>query len=277
MRTAFALRTACVTGLTLALSLGGCPTDGAGGGINGEALGLGGTIGDVITTTFGDADPNGLFGDPNDINFDPNDLPFDPNEFDIFGAPGGSGEDAIQDPNLVDNGGIEPGDPTPPPSEQEFSLAPDDHPDGTDLTDLGEHITLSTTLSDNEPVELFFVSASDDNQGLAPSGDRVFGHANVPYFNDNRRLRVDFDSPARIVSIEFAGGTLNGTEIGRLQAFDHTGTLLAEYVTAPLGPGETERMQIERPQADIDYMMAYVADGDGNFGRMDDLRYTLIR
>lgn len=174
--------------------------------------------------------------------------------------------------NGTDDGGA---DDTDDPNAPAFTIEPDNFADGTDLTGLNPNVTLSTTGADNVPVELFFVSASEDNLDLAPTGTRVFGHANIPFFNNDRRLRMDFASPANYVSLLFAGGTFFETEIGRLQAYDQAGNLLAEYVTQPRESGETELMTIARPTADIAWALAYVAENEGSFGRLDQLGFTL--
>lgn len=157
----------------------------------------------------------------------------------------------------------------------ELALEPDDFADGTALTDALAGVTLSTTLSDNVPVEAFVVTASVDGLELAPTGDTVFGHADVQFFNNERRLRLDFDAPVKGVSLQFAGGTFFETEIGRLEAYDADGELLAEYVSQPMAAGESEELSIARASAEIAFAIAYVAEGEGSFGRLDALRIDL--
>ncbi len=160
-------------------------------------------------------------------------------------------------------------------SGQEFSIEPDDYDDGTDLTDINPYVTLTTTLSDNVTVDSFPVTASDDGLGLAPTGDRVFGHANVQFFNSDRRLRMDFSTNVQVVSILFAGGTFFETEVGRLVAFDENGNQLAEVISPQKGAGVPELLQVTREQADIAWAIAYVAENEGSFGRFDLLSFTL--
>ncbi|MGE0481236.1 MAG: hypothetical protein AB7Q17_12260, partial [Phycisphaerae bacterium] len=146
----------------------------------------------------------------------------------------------------------------PPTSvEVSYELEPDDFPHETDLTLISPHLRLYTALDTNEIVELFYVTATDDGQGLAPTGQRVFGHFNIPFFNDDRRLVMVFDVNASAVSIAFAGGTFSQTETGRLQVFGAGGQALAEYVTSPRGAGEIEVMTITRDSADIAFAIAY--------------------
>ncbi len=159
-------------------------------------------------------------------------------------------------------------------TEQSVTIEPDDHPDGTELTGVSPLFELHTALDDNSIAGLFEVTASDDGQGLAPTGEQVFGHEDIPFFNDNRRLRIDFESPAREVSVLFGGGTFFETEIGRLQAYDVGDNLIAEYSTSPMGAGETEEMFIRRETFDIAWVVAY-SEGGGSFGRLDALTVTV--
>lgn len=160
-------------------------------------------------------------------------------------------------------------------TNQSATIEPDDHAEGTELTNISEHVTLWTTADDNVPIELFTVTANDDGFDYAPTGNMVFGHANIGFWNNDRRLRMDFNALASAVSITFAGGTFGATEIGRLQVYDIDDNLLAEYVADPLGPGEAEVMTINRASSDIAWAIAYIADGEGSFGRLDDLNFTV--
>jgi hypothetical protein len=182
--------------------------------------------------------------------------------------------DASCDPEGLEGNCDTPTPEDPPVTEQTVTIEPDDYVDGTDLTHISPHVTLWTADNENRVVSLFFVSASDDGQGLAPTGNRVFGHANIPFFNTNRRLLLVFSAPTRSVSIMFAGGTFHDTEIGRLQVFDASNQLLAEYVTEPREAGENELMTVTRATADIAWALAYVAEDEGSFGRLDQLSFT---
>lgn len=187
-------------------------------------------------TTSGDADPN-----------EPADTPLDPEPDDA-------------DPDADFAGAV--------------VIEPDDYADRTVLTSISAAVALSVTGSDNLP-GAFEVTANDDGFDFAPTGAHVFGHSNVGFFNSERRMRMDFATPARAVRIDFAGGTYFETEIGRLEVYDVNGARLAEYVTQPLGSGEPETMMIVRESADIAWAIAYVAAGEGSFGRLDNLRFVV--
>jgi hypothetical protein len=160
-------------------------------------------------------------------------------------------------------------------SPGEHSIRPDDFAAGTQLTQINAAVTLTTAGSDNAPIDHFVVTASDDGQSRAPSGVRVFGHDDIPFFNNDFRMRMDFAQPASTVRLFFAGGTFSATEIGRLQVYDQFDNLLNEYVTAPRGPGEVEEMAISRASADIAWAVAFIAENEGSFGRLDDLTFTI--
>lgn len=159
---------------------------------------------------------------------------------------------------------------------QIVQIEPDDYADRTNLSNLHAAVQLSTTLEDNVPVPAFFVSANEVGEQLAPTGTRVFGHANVPFFNDFRRLRMDFADPVFSVSILFGGGTFGSTDGGRLEIYNAAGTLLDWYDTALLAVGQSETMALFRPQGDIDFAIAYTPAGRGNFGRLDGLRFSVV-
>lgn len=159
---------------------------------------------------------------------------------------------------------------------QVVQIEPDDYADGSDVSDVSSAVHLSTTLADNVPVPIFFVSANEVGEELAPTGTRVFGHANVPFFNDFRRLRMDFADAVFGVSILYGGGTFGSTDSGRLEIYDAAGTLLDWYDTAPLALGQGETMALFRPQGDIDFAIAYTPAGRGNFGRLDELGFSVV-
>ncbi|MFO0837953.1 MAG: hypothetical protein U1D55_05455 [Phycisphaerae bacterium] len=187
------------------------------------------------------------------------------------GAPGGSQSTGTSGQNNGAAGGQSSSSASNDPT---FTLEPDDFAPGTDVSKALSQVTLSTTGSDNVPVPLFTVTATDDNLDIAPTGSNVFGHADIGFFNNDRRLRMDFTAPVKGVSILFAGGTFFETEIARLQVYDAGNSLLAEYVTQPRGAGAVEEMSIQRSSADIAWALAYEAEGDGSFARLDKLVIT---
>src|SRR6185436_10274925 len=126
-------------------------------------------------------------------------------------------------------------------------------------------VTLTTAGSDNVTIDLFTVTATDDDQDLAPTDTRVFAHSEIPFWNNDRRLRMDFTAPVSHVRILFAGGTFFDTEKGRLQAYDANDNLIGEYTTASLDSGEVETMSITHSAADIAWAVAFIAEDEGDF------------
>jgi hypothetical protein len=154
-------------------------------------------------------------------------------------------------------------------------IEPDAYTNGTVLDNILPGVHLTTAGADNLPIPpvTFEVTASDDILDLAPTGTNVFGHAGVPFWNTDRRLRMEFNSPVSFVEIDFAGGQFFTNETGRLDAYNAGGQLIASYITAPQPAGGIETMTITRPSADITLAIAYVPPDGGVFGRLDRLRF----
>jgi len=157
---------------------------------------------------------------------------------------------------------------------QLITIEPDDYADRTVLTGLFSEVMLSTTLSDNVPVGLFVVTAHDDGFDFAPTGQRVFGHAHVPFWNNERRLRMDFAGLVSTIQIDFAGGNSFTQERGRIDVYGTGDILLDSYTTGLLGGGQVDTMAISRPAPDIQWAVAYVPSGEGSFGRLDHLAFS---
>jgi len=147
-------------------------------------------------------------------------------------------------------------------------VEPDDFPAGADLSNPAPGLHLSTALSDNTPVPLFVVQAVPD--GLASTGTQVFSHVGIPFFNDVRRLRIDFDTSASAVAVDYISSGFFGIEFGHLDVYGAGGVLL-QSVTSGVNPaGVVEPLSVTRPTADIQFAVAYT-DGLA-FGRFDSLR-----
>jgi hypothetical protein len=154
------------------------------------------------------------------------------------------------------------------------TISPDDFEDRTNLTLTVTDPRMTTADSDNGSFSLFDVTATEDGQDRAPSGSLVFGHSNIPFWNTNRRMRMDFALPVSIIEIAFSGGSSGGPEIGRLHAFNAQHVLVAEYTTEPRNTNDPEVMRVERPSGDIAWAVAFIDDDEGSFGRLDDLVFS---
>ncbi len=155
-------------------------------------------------------------------------------------------------------------------SGQGTVIEPDEFSDEFVLNRHFPGVTLSTTDQNNVPI--FKVTANDDPN--ASTGKFVFGHANIPFWQDTRRLRMDFNSPTRYVAIDFIGALPTFSTTGRLEIYNSTGVLAGTYETQPLFDGQVERMELALADEDISYAVAYVPAGLGNFGRLDNLRFA---
>jgi hypothetical protein len=147
-------------------------------------------------------------------------------------------------------------------------VEPDDFAVGADLSNPAKGLHLSTALSDNSPVPLFVVRAAADN--LASTGKLVFSHVGIPFFNDIRRLRMDFDTPASAITIDYIDSGFFGTEFAHLNVYGKGGVLLQSVTSGVHPAGVVEPLSITRPTNDIQFAVAY---SDGlTFGRFDFLR-----
>ncbi len=158
---------------------------------------------------------------------------------------------------------------------QLITIEPDNYPIGTILDHIVPQVNLFT-VDHTDNWYLFHVTAQDDNFHFAPTGQRVFAAAAVPFWNNDRRLRMDFNSPAAFISIAFAGGDIGSTDVAHLDAFNSAGTLVASYISQPQGPGSVETLTISRPDGDIAWAVAYLPAGGGSFGRLDNLQFSVV-
>lgn len=158
---------------------------------------------------------------------------------------------------------------------QTYVIEPDNYPDGTVLDRVQPAVHLTTAGADNLPIPPvpFEVTAIADLLDLAPTGTNVLGQGSVPFWNNDRRLLMEFASPASVVMIDFAGGQYFASETGQLDGYDASGRLVASYVTVPQAAGHRETMIISRDTADIAWAVAYVPKDLGVFGRLDNLRF----
>ena len=152
------------------------------------------------------------------------------------------------------------------------TLEPDDFRDGFVLNRHVPGVVFSVAVADNTPT--FKLDVKTDNQDVSSTGRKVFAHAGVNFFNNTRRMRMDFTSPARAVAIDFIGSSIFSPEYGRLDLFDASNNLLDHYDTRGLWNNQVERMYLDRPTADIAYAIAYIPDGKGTFGRLDNFWFA---
>jgi len=158
---------------------------------------------------------------------------------------------------------------------QLITLEPDNYADGTVLNHVLPQVGLVTAASNNVPIPFDVTARTSPAQPfLPPTGQNVFAHVGVPFFNVDRKLRMDFNGLVSYVGITFQGGNNLETERGQLDVFGIGGNLLRSYVTQPLLGGQSEVMSITEPLADIAWATAYTVAGDNPFGRLDYLTFS---
>jgi hypothetical protein len=100
------------------------------------------------------------------------------------------------------------------------------------------------------------------NSSRFPAAGKVFfgqsllagGNPAETWTSSTRRMRVDFTSPVTTVSLRALS---NGSpSVGRLEAFDADGNLVARYTTKTLASGQQEIMTVSTPGAQIAYVVA---------------------
>jgi hypothetical protein len=155
------------------------------------------------------------------------------------------------------------------------TLEPDAYATNSVLNNASSYVSLITAGTNNQPhlPTPFDVTVVTDFF-IPPTGGKVFAHAGVGFWNNDRRLRMTFLAPVDSVSIYFGGGNLSTNETGYLSAYDAGFNLLGNYVTAPLPYGVTELMSLSF--TNIAYAVAYSPAGLGNFGRLDALSFNVV-
>ncbi len=153
-----------------------------------------------------------------------------------------------------------------------LELEPDNYADTEVVNTVLDEVTLVTLDNFNRPI--FDVTANVVFKGLSSTGKMAFGHANVGFWNDYRRLRMTFSGTVQQVNIDFIGWSSLDPSIGQLEAYNAEGNLLDIYLTGWMGSGQWETMSISRPSDDIAYAIAYIADGNGSSGGLDHLVFS---
>ena len=142
------------------------------------------------------------------------------------------------------------------PLDLQTRVEPDDFPDQQDIGEATPGVRLAAV---GTGVQSSAVRVADF--GTASSGSKVFIHQRLgsiwsaDWNSVNRQLRIDFDSPVTQVSLD-AVAPANDTAIGRLDAYDAQGHILARYTTSSLSDGASETMTVQRAAGDIAYVIA---------------------
>lgn len=113
----------------------------------------------------------------------------------------------------------------------------------------------------------------------ASTGQLVFAHEGISWFQNNTQLRASFYNAASAISVDTIG-TVIGREIyGVLEVYDKDRNLLESVMTQALDNNQVERLTIERETADIAFALIYTDSEVGPnafpFGRYDNMSYTI--
>jgi hypothetical protein len=155
------------------------------------------------------------------------------------------------------------------------TLEPDNYADGTVLNHIIPGVSLVTAGANNLPIPFDVRATASTFPYLPPTGANVFSHAGgIPFWETNRRLRMDFSGLVSALSIDFQAGTPNSQESGTLEVYSAENALLGSYVTALLPGGGIETMTLSHPSPDMAYAIAYTLPGQTAFGRLDHLTFT---
>ena len=118
-------------------------------------------------------------------------------------------------------------------------------------------VTLSNAISGGS---IYAVQAGNFD---APTGLNVFsrtGTNDSGFREGNHEFRADFDNPQSYVSIDV--GSDDTLDVAFLRAYDAGGTLLQEVIGAGVAHSESETLIIQRPVADIAYVIAAGRNSD---------------
>jgi hypothetical protein len=106
------------------------------------------------------------------------------------------------------------------------------------------------------------------------TGTKTFGHAGIPFFADSRQLGMKFLTTVSQVTIDFIGTNSLASEIGVLQVYSRTGTLLDTFTSAPVLAHQVATLSLTRPLGDIGYARAFSSSTADPFGTLDNLRFV---
>lgn len=155
------------------------------------------------------------------------------------------------------------------------SIEPNRYVVGRDLTNISSNATITTAGTDNLPIN-FKISPVQRNG--AATGEFIFAHSGIGFFNESRRLRTDFYRPARSISIDVIGNSNLTATYGRLEIFNSADVSLGFVRTGPLLANQTQRLTMTSGSDNIAWAVAYPEDSYLNsspFGMLDNLTFEL--
>lgn len=156
-------------------------------------------------------------------------------------------------------------------------IEPDDYDVGTDVSNISKHVTSISAGDDNVPQGF---KNEVVQESFAPDGQHIFSHAGVGFFNEVRRMRMDFYRPVRTVQIDVIGNSDLSSVYGRLEIFNKAGDSLGFVRTNALAAGVRQTLTLTSSNDDIAWALAYSEDSyldSSPFGKLDHLRILVPR
>ncbi|MFN3189711.1 MAG: cadherin domain-containing protein [Aureliella sp.] len=156
------------------------------------------------------------------------------------------------------------------------TIEPNDFREGTNVTNISNHVTLITAGTDNVPLGF---ETTVEQKAFADPGEHIFAHSGIGFHSEIRRLRMDFYRPVRTVSILIEGSSSNDATFGRLEIFDKDDNSLGFVRSEPIGVNQIRELRMTSND-DIAWAVAYSEDSFQNsspFGRLDTLRFEIPR
>lgn len=141
------------------------------------------------------------------------------------------------------------------------------------LNFVASEVQLSVVDANNVSTSELVTSAPDE---LVSQDGQLFTRDGEAAWTSSRRLRMDFETPASSVTLDFIGASDIGQEQGILVAYSAAGTEIASTTTGMLDRGEQETLTINRSGFDISYAIAYTVDSPSDLGRLDNLQATIV-
>jgi hypothetical protein len=108
------------------------------------------------------------------------------------------------------------------------------------------------------------------------TGTKSFGHAGITFHPQSRQVAMRFLDSTSQVSVDFIGTNTLASQIGVLEVFSSSGTLLDSFTSAPLFAHQVATLSLSRPAGDIGYARAYASPTGNPFGALDNLRFTTV-
>jgi hypothetical protein len=142
----------------------------------------------------------------------------------------------------------------------ERNIEPDDYLEEEPLNSVHVEATLSAigadVASDIVTARSSVVSGGSGRTFWTTSKSEELGGPIETWNSASRKLRIDFAGSVPSVWLK-AIGAGPGASVGRLDAYDASGKLVARFTTKALTNGQHEMMVVGRAQADIKYVIAH--------------------